>query len=75
MKVRGTALVAAPESNECFFIDFKEDGTYTIYKQKAVHRNDADDGGQGTAEYPQWLCKNSGVGDASPHGNPHPVPH
>ncbi|WP_289198740.1 AAA family ATPase, partial [Bacteroides acidifaciens] len=38
-----TALVAAPESNECFFFDFKEDGTYTIYKQKAVHRNDADD--------------------------------
>ena len=38
-----TALVAAPESNECFFFDFKEDGTYTIFKQKAVHRNDADD--------------------------------
>ena len=40
---RRTVLVAAPESNECFFFDFKEDGTYTIYKQKAVHRNDADD--------------------------------
>ena len=38
-----TALVAAPESNECFFFDFKEDGTYSIFKQKAVHRNDADD--------------------------------
>lgn len=35
------ALVAAPESNECFFFDFKEDGTYSISKQKAVHRNDA----------------------------------
>lgn len=38
-----TTLVAAPESNECFFFDFKEDGTYTIFKQKAVHRNDAND--------------------------------
>lgn len=38
-----TALVAAPESNECFFFDFKTDGTYTITKQKAVHRNNADD--------------------------------
>lgn len=38
-----TALVAAPESNECFFFDFKEDGSYTISKQKAVHRNEADD--------------------------------
>ncbi len=38
-----TALVAAPESNECFFFDFKEDGTYTIFKQKAVHRNDSND--------------------------------
>lgn len=37
-----TALVAAPESNECFFFDFKEDGTYSIFKQKAVHRNEAD---------------------------------
>mgnify|MGYP000537238219 CR=1 FL=1 len=35
-----TALVAAPESNECFFFDFKADGTYSISKQKAVHRND-----------------------------------
>ncbi len=31
------------ESNECFFFDFKEDGTYTIFKQKAVHRNDSND--------------------------------
>lgn len=38
-----TALVAAPGSNECFFFDFKEDGTYSISKQKAVHRNDAND--------------------------------
>ena len=38
-----TALVAAPESNECFFFDFKEDGTYSISKQKAVHRDDAQD--------------------------------
>lgn len=38
-----TALVAAPESNECFFFDFKEDGTYTIFKQKAVHRNEVND--------------------------------
>ncbi|MDE6084757.1 MAG: ATP-binding protein [Muribaculaceae bacterium] len=38
-----TALVAAPESNECFFFDFKEDGTYIISKQKAVHRNEAQD--------------------------------
>lgn len=37
-----TSLVAAPESNECFFFDFKEDGAYTIYKQKAVHRNESD---------------------------------
>lgn len=37
-----TALIAAPESNECFFFDFKEDGSYSISKQKAVHRNDAD---------------------------------
>lgn len=37
-----TALVAAPESNECFFFDFKDDGTYSISKQKAVHRNDED---------------------------------
>ncbi len=36
-----TALVAAPESNECFFFDFKEDGTYTISKQKAVHKNES----------------------------------
>lgn len=36
-----TALVAAPEGNECFFFDFKEDGTYSISKQKAVHRDDA----------------------------------
>lgn len=34
-----TVLVAAPESNECFFFDFKEDGSYTISKQKAVHSN------------------------------------
>lgn len=38
-----TALVAAPESNECFFFDFKEDGSYSISKQKAVHRNEAED--------------------------------
>lgn len=38
-----TTLVAAPESNECFFFDFKEDGSYSIFKQKAVHRNDAGD--------------------------------
>ena len=38
-----TTLVAAPESNECFFFDFKEDGTYTIFKQKAVHRNEVND--------------------------------
>ncbi len=38
-----TALVAARKANECFFFDFKEDGTYSIFKQKAVHRNDADD--------------------------------
>lgn len=37
-----TALVAAPESNECFFFDFKADGSYSISKQKAVHRNDDD---------------------------------
>lgn len=35
-----TALVAAPESNECYFFDFKEDGSYSILKQKAVHRNE-----------------------------------
>ena len=35
-----TFLVAAPESNECFFFDFKDDGTYSITKQKAVHRNE-----------------------------------
>lgn len=38
-----TALVAAPESNECFFFDFKQDGTYSISKQKAVHKNEAQD--------------------------------
>lgn len=37
-----TSLVADPESNECFFFDFKEDGSYTISKQKAVHRNESD---------------------------------
>lgn len=36
-----TALVSSPESNECFFFDFKEDGTYSIYKQKAVHKNES----------------------------------
>lgn len=38
-----TAMVAAPESNECFFFDFKEDGTYSIFKQKAVHKMDTGD--------------------------------
>lgn len=38
-----TALIAAPESNECFFFDFKEDGTYSIFKQKAVHKTNSDD--------------------------------
>ncbi len=38
-----TTLVAAPESNECFFFDFKEDGTYSIFKQKAVHKNNSND--------------------------------
>ncbi len=38
-----TAMVAAPESNECFFFDFKQDGTYTIFKQKAVHKNKSND--------------------------------
>ncbi|MDE5877166.1 MAG: ATP-binding protein [Muribaculaceae bacterium] len=37
------ALVAAPENNEYFFFDFKDDGSYSISKQKAVHRNEADD--------------------------------
>lgn len=37
-----TSLIADPESNECYFFDFKEDGSYTISKQKAVHHNDAD---------------------------------
>lgn len=36
-----TSLVADPDSNECFFFDFKEDGSYTISKQKAVHRNES----------------------------------
>lgn len=38
-----TALVADSESNECFFFDFKEDGSYSISKQKVVHRNEAED--------------------------------
>lgn len=38
-----TALVAAPESNECFFFDFKEDGSYSISKQKVVHHNDSEE--------------------------------
>ena len=38
-----TSLVATPGSNECFFFDFKEDGTYQIFKQKAVHKNDTDE--------------------------------
>lgn len=38
-KAGSTAFVAVPGSNECFFFDFKDDGTYSIFKQKAVHRN------------------------------------
>ncbi len=38
-----TSLVAAPENNEYFFFDFKEDGSYRIFKQKAVHLNNTDE--------------------------------
>lgn len=38
-----TAFVVSPVSNECFFFDFKDDGSYSIFKQKAVHRNKLDE--------------------------------
>ncbi len=38
-----TNIVVSQKSNECFFFDFKEDGSYSIFKQKAVHRNEVDE--------------------------------
>lgn len=33
-----TVMLASPNDSEYFFFDFKPDGTYEIFKQKAVHR-------------------------------------
>lgn len=38
-----TAVIASPENNECFFFEYNADGTYKIFKQKAVHRNISND--------------------------------
>ncbi len=33
-----TVILASPDENQYYYLEFKEDGSYEIFKQKAVHR-------------------------------------
>lgn len=35
-----TVMISSGDENQYYYIEFKADGTYSIYKQKAVHRMD-----------------------------------
>jgi hypothetical protein len=38
-----TVILASPDESQYYYMDFKKDGTYEIFKQKAVHRMNGDD--------------------------------